>query len=198
VGQLEGRVKGAEEKANKTASSAHSASAELEEMRTAAELRAANAEGKLRDLTDRVKAAETRAAQQEARAAQAEARAKEHAAKAGASSAAESKARVAEQRVADLEGRVKVMKAAEDEVAHMQAQEIRLKARIAELEAGADSADITKPGGATAESAELERLRSENSSLKKKLMSAETAVEAAASLKARVAKLEAQLKATKK
>jgi hypothetical protein len=57
--------------------------------------------------------------------------------------------------------------------------------------------DNSSPGAeeAAADHAEIERLKTENAALKKKLMTAETAVEAAASLRARLAKAEAQLKA---
>ena len=81
----------------------------------------------------------------------------------------------------------------------MQAQEIQLKLRIQELEEEQEAPTATnlmaQPAVANgASSAELEKLKAENANLKKKLMSAETAIEAAASLKSKVAKLEAQLK----
>ena len=79
----------------------------------------------------------------------------------------------------------------------MQGQEIQLKLRIQELEEREDAPTATNlvaqpMNGASA--AELDKLKLENANLKKKLMSAETAIEAAASLRAKVAKLEAQLK----
>ncbi len=52
----------------------------------------------------------------------------------------------------------------------------------------------TTPSGGTASAAELEKLKTDNAAMKKKLMAAENAIELAASLKAKVARLEAQLK----
>jgi chromosome segregation ATPase len=100
----------------------------------------------------------------------------------------------------------------------MQAQEIDLKgdlqsseARIAELEqqradlqtkleaaiqkaAEAQVAAKKSAAAPTPNTAELEKLKTDNAAMKKKLMAAENAIEQTASLKAKVARLEAQLK----
>jgi DNA repair exonuclease SbcCD ATPase subunit len=147
---------------------------------------------KVKDLAERARQAETKAAQNEARAAQAEARAKDFQARASgggaASQANDVKLKAAEAKTATLEKEVKAL----------QEQEQHLKGRLQELE---DREPITAtnvvPGLSPVQaqsSAELEKLKTENANLKKKLMQAETAIEAAASLRARVAKLEAQLK----
>lgn len=152
----------------------------------------------MKELAERLRAAETKASQQEARATQAEARAKEHASRASLSTAAEAKQRAAEQRLAELENRLKALHTVEEELGTMQAQEILLKAHIAELERHStddDTTDVTSSAILTA--GELEHVKAENTGLKRKLMAAESAVEAAASLRAKVAKLEAQLKAKK-
>jgi predicted nucleic acid-binding Zn-ribbon protein len=83
----------------------------------------------------------------------------------------------------------------EQEFRAMQGQEIQLKLRIQELEEREEAPTATNlvPVQA-APNAEFEKLKVEYANLKKKLMSAETAIEAAASLRAKVAKLEAQLK----
>ena len=105
--------------------------------------------------------------------------------------------------MAELEQRVRALTGIEKEFQTLQAQEIQLKARLAELE---DREDVTAtnvvpalvPGAnGAASSAELEKLKADNAALKKKMMMAESAIEAAASLKAKVAKLEAQLKGKK-
>ncbi len=201
VAQLDARLRATEERASK-AYTAQAQSAELAEMQQVAEMRATAAENRLKDLSDRLKAAETRAAQQEARASQAEARQKDFQAKANSASAAEGKARAAEAKAAEFEQRVKGLQGAERELANMQAQEIQLKLRITALEQELkkkldDDPDLTAPG-IDALDAGAEKLKAENAALKKKLMAAETAIEAAASLKARVAKLEAQLKTSAK
>jgi DNA repair exonuclease SbcCD ATPase subunit len=148
---------------------------------------------KLKELTDRAKAAETKAAQQEARAAQAEARAKMGS---GAAAGGDAKVRAAEAKVAELEKKVQALAGIEDEYRAMQGMEIQLKQRIQELEDREEptSTNLVAMPANGASSAEFEKLKTENANLKKKLMSAETAIEAAASLKAKVAKLEAQLK----
>ena len=123
---------------------------------------------------------------------------KEAQSKATAGQAGDAKVRAAETRVAELEQRVRAMSGIEQEFREMQGQEINLKLRIQELEeqqeAPTASNPIMPPNGAS--SAELEKLKTENASMKKKLMAAETAIEAVASLKSKVAKLEAQLKGT--
>ena len=165
-------------------------------MRHAAEMRAMQAEGKMKDLTDRFKAAETKAAQQEARASQAEARAKEAQSKATAGAGGDARVRMAEGKVAEMEQRLRAMEAIEQELRSMQGQEIQLKARIRELEDREEptATNVVPVVAGGASSGEFEMLKTENANLKKKLMSAETAIEAAASLKAKVARLEAQLK----
>jgi DNA repair exonuclease SbcCD ATPase subunit len=73
-----------------------------------------------------------------------------------------------------------------------------LTAQLAQLESALAREREQKPAPAAAPSAELvaerDRLRTEAAAMKRKLVAAETAIEAAASLKAKVARLEAQLK----
>ena len=76
-----------------------------------------------------------------------------------------------------------------------------LNAQVAQLETALARERDQKPAAPAAPSAELvaerDRLRTEAAAMKRKLVAAETAIEAAASLKAKVARLEAQLKAAK-
>jgi hypothetical protein len=64
--------------------------------------------------------------------------------------------------------------------------------KVAEVQVAAKAA--VKPAAPSGDADETERLRSDNASMKKKLAAAETALEQAAALKARMARLEAQLK----
>ncbi len=84
----------------------------------------------------------------------------------------------------------------DDELKRLQSEEIVLKARLAELEQITEGP--TKETAAVGSAAEIERLKADNANLKKKLVTAESAFEAAASLKAKVARLEAQLKGVKR
>ena len=79
----------------------------------------------------------------------------------------------------------------------MQGQEIQLKQKLNETQeklARAVKSAKGGGGGGGASSEELEKLKADNEKMKKRLMQAETAMETAASLKAKVARLEAQLK----
>src|SRR5262249_8614104 len=67
--------------------------------------------------------------------------------------------------------------------------------RAAQLEAQLKKGAPAAAAGGGASSAEAEKLKADLAALKKKLVPAESAMEVAATLKAKVAKLEAQLKA---
>ena len=151
------------------------------------------AEAKLRDLNDQLHAAQAHASAAEGRVAQARAaahaemaeklkavqdqlsaaelRASQSAKSAGSSSAVENK-----------------LKALEEQLRATQTMKLVVEKALAALKA-------TPPAAGGSSGAEVEKLRADLAVMKKKMATAESAIEAAASLKAKVARLENQLKA---
>jgi DNA repair exonuclease SbcCD ATPase subunit len=167
--------------------------------------RASQLDSKNKELSEKLKNLEAKSAQLESKAAQAEMRAKDAMGKVTSSSQIESRLKVSEAKVSEYLAKIEAFKALEDDFNASQAQEIELKSRIGELEGELEhlranpELDVEVPQIDNEESAklsqEVERLKTENANLKKKLVSAESAIETAASLKSKVARLEAQLKA---
>jgi chromosome segregation ATPase len=166
---------------------------ELQASKTAAEQRVVSAEQRSRDLTEKLRAVEAKVAQAESRAAQAEARSKDALSRAASAQAAEGRARLAEARQVEATEQVNSLTQERDsllsDLAQMQASEIELKQRILDLE-GASAPVVAPPAAGPGEAA----LKAENTTLKRRLMAAETAAESVASLKVKLAKLESQLK----
>ncbi len=117
-------------------------------------------------------------AEVESRVQAAEAKASQYAKSAGAGSAADAK-----------------LKAVSDQLHATQAAKANVEKELAALKAAPPKAAAPAALAAGGGGAEVEKLRADLAALKKKLGTAEMAIEAAASLKAKVARLEAQLKA---
>ncbi len=173
------------------AASVESKLAALEDALATAKESANRAETRAKEAVEKFKTVDAKSRQQESRAVLAESRAKEALARAAASATLESRAKIAETRVAELAAKLgnvtSTLNENEASLLSLQAQEVELKGA---LEAYRSSSSIHAPPAED----ELTQFKQENANLKKKLGMAENAIEAAASLKAKVARLEAQLK----
>jgi chromosome segregation ATPase len=173
------------------AAAAESQRQQLDEALATARESGSRVDVRVKELQEKLATADARSRQQESRAVLAESRAKEALARAANFATAESRAKIAESRVAELTAKLdnvtSTLSENESSLLSLQAQEVELKSA---LEAFKSSSSIQ----AAPSSDELDVLRRDNANLKKKLALAENAIEAAASLKAKVARLEAQLK----
>lgn len=147
------------------------------------------AENRIRDLEARARQAEQAKVEADQRAHAAELKAKELEGKAAAASkgagAGDARAKALEQKVAALETEVKTQQTAKT-LMEKELHSLRNAPKPAAAAGGSAS---------SASNEEVEKLKADLAKLKQRAAAAENAMEAAASLKAKVARLEAQLKA---